>query len=229
MNITFSQKTRGVHHLWRVLAITALGLWLVVAGALGVAAAKTGQAKTPVATGFMNDMIVHHHQAVDMALMGAVKGSAEIQATALKIVRGQSLEMGAMQAWLPRNPTAEPVPMMGWMADRYAGLGQHIPEYDQFISACQARPGQMPGLATLDELNRLQQLSAGEFNRLWLRLMIQHHEAATIMIQFARDHAETSKVRMLAAGMLRDQVVESAYLRTLALRDGYSSGNANGR
>lgn len=227
--MAFFQKTRDVHRVWRLPVVAALGFLLLVAGAVGGAASQSAQSEAPVATGFLNDMIVHHHQAVDMALMGAMKGSAEIQAIALKIVRGQSLEMGTMQAWVPRNSIDAPKPMMGWMSDRYARLGQHIPEYDKFISACQATPGQMPGMATLDELNRLQQLTGGEFNRLWIRLMTQHHEAATIMIQFAQDHAETSRVRMLAAGMLRDQVQEAAYLRTLALRDGFLRGKSDGR
>jgi uncharacterized protein (DUF305 family) len=229
VSITVSQKPHGVHRLWRVLAIAALVLWLTVAGAWWAQREQADADKTPVATGFMRDMVVHHHQAVNMALVGAIKGSAEVQALSLNIIRSQSLEMGMMQAWTPRYPTTEFGPMMGWMSDKYALLGQHIPDYDKFILECQANPGQMPGMATLDELNLLQQSSGKAFNRLWISLMLRHHSAAIVMIRFAADHSESDRARNLASSMLRDQVKESAYLITLAQRDGLDVAGEVGR
>lgn len=223
MSILTTGQSGGVHRLWRGVAIGALGLWLTAALAWWALERGRDPLQTPVATGFMRDMSLHHNQAVNMALMGAVKGSPDIQATSLKIIRGQSLEMGMMQAWtMPGAQTVQSpsAPMMGWMADQYARLGQHIPEYDKFISACQARPDQMPGMATLDELTRLQKNTGVAFSRLWLELMIRHHAAAIVMTRFAADHAETSRVRSLATSMLRDQVQESAQLIMLARQDG---------
>ncbi|PUE34404.1 hypothetical protein B9Z52_05725 [Limnohabitans sp. Jir72] len=222
----------GVHRLWRVLAIAAVGLWLTAAVAWWALERVHDPVQPAVATGFMRDMGVHHNQAVNLALLGAVKGSPDIQATSLKIIRGQSLEMGMMHAWtMAETQTAQAsgAPMMGWMADRYARLGQHIPEYDKFILACQAHPDQMPGMATLDELSRLQQATGVAFQHLWLELMIRHHAAAIVMTRFAADHAETSRFRSFAASMLRDQVQESVQLLTLARRDGLDMQNHQGR
>lgn len=222
----------SVRNYWRMLAI-ALGLALGALTALAWADKSAREpGNTPVAIGFLLDMSVHHNQAITMAMQGAVKGTPEIRSTALKIIQGQSMEMGMMQAWsMPakQNADVKQVPMMGWMADRYASLGVHIPAYDQFISACLTNPAQMPGMASLKELQQLQQSVGREFNRLWLQLMIRHHEAAMVMIQFASEHAETAQVRNLASGMLRDQVKESAYLLTLAHREGFSPQVANGK
>jgi uncharacterized protein (DUF305 family) len=221
----------SVRHYWRILVIV-LVLTLVTFAALAWAAKSEQQpGNTPVAIGFLLDMSVHHNQAITMAMQGAVKGTPEIRSTALKIIQGQSLEMGMMQAWsMPAKQYADTTqaPMMGWMADRYARLGVHIPAYDQFISACLTNPTQMPGMASLEDLQQLQKSVGREFNRLWLQLMIRHHEAAMVMIQFASEHAETVHVRNLASGMLRDQVKESAYLLTLAHREGFSPQAANG-
>jgi uncharacterized protein (DUF305 family) len=213
-------QTGVVQRPWRWIALILLVLLLGAVATMWSDRVGHDLSHAPVARGFMRDMSIHHNQAVSMAFMGALKGSAEIQATSLKIIRGQSLEMGVMQAWTPPSPTAESGPMMGWMADRYARLNQHIPEYDKFISACQANPGLMPGMASLDELNRLQQSSGKEFNRQWITLMIRHHSAAMVMVRFAVDYSESDRVHNLASSMLRDQVQELAYLSTLAQRDG---------
>lgn len=224
------QRSPGVHRVWRVLAIAGFTVWLVSASLWWTTQAAQSPSSRPVAMGFARDMSIHHNQAVNMALLGAVKGSPEIQSMALKIIRGQSLEMGMMQAWsMPSARGSGPnnAPMMGWMADRYARMRVHIPEYDKFILACQSNPHQMPGMASLQELQQLQQLAGREFNSQWLQLMIRHHEAATIMIQFASEHAETAQIRTLATSMLRDQVQESAYLISLVRRDGFMPKNPN--
>lgn len=214
-------KSSSAHKAASLVAIVLLCAGLLLAGIAWLQSSLQETFRNPVATGFLNDMLVHHDQAVTMAMLGAMKGSPEIKATSLKIIRGQSLEMGLMQAWArpPLQAGAAPeAPMMSWMADHYAQMDVHIPAYDQFIQACQTNPAQMPGMASLQDLQHLNQAAGFEFDSKWLQLMINHHEAATIMVQFAQEFAETAKVRTLASAMLREQLQESAYLVTLAKR-----------
>lgn len=67
-----------------------------------------------------------------------------------------------------------------------------------YITDCNASPGGMVGLATTEELNRLRDLEGDARDRLFLELMIRHHQGALPMAQFAAQNADTSLVRGLA-------------------------------
>jgi uncharacterized protein (DUF305 family) len=158
----------------------ALALWFFLSG------------QTPgdgsVEAGFARDMSVHHAQAVEMAEIARDKTeSAEIRTLATDIALTQQGQIGHMQGWLSvwRLPPTGPEPPMAWMG--------HPTE------------GRMPGMASPEEIRRLQEASPGEADRLFLQLMIPHHQAAIPMAEAALERTDNPQVTDLAEGIIAAQ------------------------
>jgi uncharacterized protein (DUF305 family) len=111
---------------------------------------------------FMQDMIPHHHQAMQMAaLVGDRTNRREIVDLAGRIAASQGDEIAFMQKWL---------------RDR----GQRIPDptaHDEMHVA-----HTMAGMATPEQMAELARLEGADFDRLFLELMIPHHEGAVTMV-----------------------------------------------
>ncbi len=119
---------------------------------------------TPADATFMQHMIVHHQQALDMAVLVKDRtNTEELVAIAGRIESSQADEIAFMQDWLTTR--GEPVadPMM-------AGHGAHM----HHMMAGMASPEQMAALAAA---------GGTEFDRQFLTLMIAHHEGAVEMVE----------------------------------------------
>lgn len=147
-----------------------------------------------VDAGFARDMSTHHTQAVVMAGYTRLHTSnASVLLLANDIYNDQTFQIGEMQGWLDtwgltRSTT---LPMMGWMA------GHKL-----------AANGLMPGMATPDEVSKVQSLTGTALDIDFLQLMIRHHQGGLQMAQYAVDHASKSYVRDLANSMLQAQSSE---------------------
>src|SRR5262245_25213455 len=120
--------------------------------------ANTGY--SPADAAFMQHMFVHHKQAVDMVALGKARTSnPAILAIARRIDASQADEMKFMRKWLAdrREPLA--------MADT-----EHAHEA-------------MKGMATEEQLARLAGASGTAFDRLFIQLMIPHHQGALDMVE----------------------------------------------
>lgn len=105
---------------------------------------------------YMQDMILHHRQALDMAILAPNRAeSARLKSLASRIKDSQGPEIQWMRTWLQQQ-------------------GQRVPGHHA------AHDG-MPGMATQEEMDRLAAASGPEFDRLFLELMIRHHEGAIAM------------------------------------------------
>ena len=115
---------------------------------------------------FISGMIGHHAQAVLMAGWAPSHGaSAAVRGLCERIVVAQRDEIAFMQRWLrERN---EPVPP----ADP---RGHVMPGMDH--------PMLMPGMLTPEQMAELDAARGPEFDRLFLRYMIQHHQGAITMV-----------------------------------------------
>ncbi|HZV85431.1 MAG TPA: DUF305 domain-containing protein, partial [Brevundimonas sp.] len=125
---------------------------------------------------FMQDMILHHGQAVAMAAL--VDGRTNTQAVrdiAARIDASQADEIEFMQGWLRER--GEPGPAAGGMA----GM-----DHSQHGAAGMADHGSahasMPGMATTAQMAALTAAQGVEFDRQFLTLMIAHHEGAVKMV-----------------------------------------------
>ncbi|QUL37544.1 DUF305 domain-containing protein [Erythrobacter sp. JK5] len=113
---------------------------------------------------FMQHMIVHHQQALDMAqLVKDRTNTEEIVAIAGRIEASQEDEMAFMREWL--SARGEPVEMPG-MAEHAVHL-HHM----------------MAGMASPEQLAALAAAQGTEFDRQFLTLMIAHHEGAVDMVE----------------------------------------------
>ena len=113
---------------------------------------------------FMQEMIVHHQQAVDMAAL--VKGRTNrpaIVELARRIDASQEDEMKFMRKWLTDRGQAVPNPQAAQLS--HAAHGDH----------------KVPGMATPAQLAALAAAKGAAFDRMLLERMIAHHEGAVTM------------------------------------------------
>jgi uncharacterized protein (DUF305 family) len=112
---------------------------------------------------FMQDMIPHHQQAVEMAaLVRDRTNRPEINDVAGRITVSQRDEMDFMRQWLRER--GERVP------SRTAYSGMHTDH-------------KMAGMATPREIDQLAESQGTDFDRMFLQLMITHHEGAVTMVE----------------------------------------------
>jgi uncharacterized protein (DUF305 family) len=148
--------------------------------------------------GFARDMMVHHAQAVQMAEIVRDKTeSEEIRTMAADIALTQQAQIGQMQGWLAvwGLPASGREPAMTWMG--------HPTE------------GRMPGMASPEELNDLQQASPEEADVLFLQLMIPHHEAAIPMSEAVLEETDRPEVERLAGAIAASQQGEIEMMKGL--------------
>lgn len=112
---------------------------------------------------FMQDMIPHHNQAMQMAELVAERTNRPgLVDVAGRINVSQRDEIDFMQQWL--SSRGERVPDPG------AYDAMHIDH-------------QMAGMATQQQMDELALAQGTEFDRLFLQLMITHHEGAVTMVE----------------------------------------------
>jgi uncharacterized protein (DUF305 family) len=117
---------------------------------------------TPADVRFMQGMIGHHAQAVEMtALVPSRTSREDMRKLALRIEVSQADEIKMMQRWLEVRGQAVPGPH---------ALHMHGATL-------------MPGMLTADEMSRLAEAKGAEFDRLFLEGMIKHHDGALTMVQ----------------------------------------------
>jgi len=120
---------------------------------------------------FMQGMIHHHAQAVEMVDLLRARGkSKELQSFGERISISQTDEIQYMKKWL--QDRGQPlVPGHGHM-DHMAGMDH---------SNMGSMP-LMPGMLTPQQMETLAKSKGEEFDRLFLTGMIQHHNGALIMV-----------------------------------------------
>ena len=116
-------------------------------------------AAVPPDVRFMQDMIPHHAQALDMAELAEGRGARrEVRLMAERIEVAQRDEVAWMRQWLADRGAAAP--------DAHAHHGSHAA---------------MAGMATPAQMAALAAASGPDFDRLFLTLMIRHHQGALTM------------------------------------------------
>jgi uncharacterized protein (DUF305 family) len=161
--------------------------------------------------GFARDMMVHHAQAVEMAEIVRDKTeSEEIRTLAADIALTQQAQIGQMQGWLQvwDLPPTGTEPAMSWMGEPHEG--------------------RMPGMASPEEINDLQQAPPEEAEALFLQLMVPHHEAAVPMAQAVLKETDRKEVERLAGSIVASQQAEIELMRGLLQRRGVTVEDGEG-
>jgi uncharacterized protein (DUF305 family) len=127
-------------------------------------------APSPKDVEFMQGMIMHHAQAVEMtALMASHTENKELRLLGARISKSQSDEIDFMKRWLiargqsTEMPTKEMPGMPGMDMSKHEML--------------------MPGMLTSKQMAALRNAKGDEFDHLFLTGMIQHHGGALIMVK----------------------------------------------
>jgi uncharacterized protein (DUF305 family) len=178
--------------------VTLLVTAALMAGMIGWMVGDTNSriAHSQVDTGFLQDMREHHEQAVLMSFIYRTRPDVDpaLNTIAREIVVGQSLEVGRMIQLLRDFGESEVNPndvSMLWM-----GMS--------------ATPGQMPGMATDEELAQLGRLSGRDADELFVELMTAHHRGGIEMADYVTENGRNAEVVEMAAAMASGQRGEIA-------------------
>ncbi|MCO6512157.1 MAG: DUF305 domain-containing protein [Aridibacter famidurans] len=126
---------------------------------------------------FMQGMIVHHAQAVEMvALMADRTDNKELLLLGARISHTQAEEIGFMKRWLESRGEKSSMGGMDMKGEDHAG--HHMPDKKMDMS-----DHQMPGMLTPKQMEELAAAKGTEFDRLFLTGMIQHHIGALVMVR----------------------------------------------
>jgi uncharacterized protein (DUF305 family) len=129
---------------------------------------------------FMQGMIRHHAQAVEMtALIESHTKNRDLRLLAARISHSQSDEIKFMKRWLaargqPISPAMAEMPGMD-MSSHSMDIASHSML--------------MPGMLTTKQMEALKKAKGEDFDHLFLTGMIQHHNGALIMVKDLFDTA----------------------------------------
>lgn len=123
---------------------------------------------------FMQGMIMHHAQAVEMtALIASHTENKELRTLGARISSSQSSEIRFMKRWL---------------AARGERISMAMPEMAG-IDMSHEKMALMPGMLTAEQMEALRKAQGAEFDHLFLTGMIQHHNGALTMVKDLFDTA----------------------------------------
>ena len=154
----------------------------------------SGIQHTPADVAFMQGMIGHHAQALEMtALLYERSTWQDIRMLAQRIDVSQADEINMMQDWL---------------VVRDEGMAEHHAHGTML----------MPGMLTPDQMAELAAATESDFDRLFLEYMIMHHHGAVVMVEdlFASPGAaQESQIFNFASDVIADQSMEITRMRRM--------------
>ena len=162
-----------------------MGPGMMNGGMMG--AGTIADSNTPFDQRFLDQMIVHHQGAVMSAqMMIADSARPELRDLAQRIITGQQREIDQMGQW-----------RQNWYGAATSG----------------ALPGMMNGSmmgASMMNREQMRQMMGAnaDFDRMFLQMMIPHHEAAITMAQQALAQADHPEIKTLAQGIITTQRAE---------------------
>jgi uncharacterized protein (DUF305 family) len=127
---------------------------------------------------FMQGMIMHHSQAVEMTeLLRTRSKDTEVQALGKRISISQTDEMAYMKQWL--TDRGEPISEHGSMDM----AGMDMAGMDHMNHMNMGAMPMMPGMLTPEQMKALAAATGPEFDHLFLTGMIRHHTGALTMVK----------------------------------------------
>lgn len=210
---------RGRIVLAAVVAAVLIGVGAFAAGWLAAPRVPT-PGDTSVEAGFARDMQEHHNQAVEMAMIIRERtDDPEISSLAYDIATSQANQSGQMYGWLNswNLPQASSQPSMTWMFQpTLDGSADHAHGGSAAAGTAPMLPGgTMPGMASSDDIARLSTLSGIEAERLFLELMIAHHQGGVEMAESAISRTTNPLVLALANAVVFAQTGEITFMQEL--------------
>lgn len=151
-------------------------------------AAATSQEHSDADTEFAQMMILHHQGAIEMATMAEGRAqSDEVQQLASDIQFAQQPEIDLMTSWLET-----------W--------GEEPPSSEDDMGGMDHSSGHT-GMADDDQMQQLQDAGA-DFDRMFLEMMIEHHQGAITMSEQEQANGLNEDAVELAGTIIGDQTEE---------------------
>lgn len=194
---------------WMLVLTALVSAALVGSAAFGIGRMTAPENSRPGTTsaeaGFARDMQIHHDQGVQLAnIVRDLTADAPVRLLALDIAAVQGQQSGQLYGFLTEwgLPQAAREPSMTWMsrAGRTADGHEH--------AAAHIAGEPMPGLATPGQIAELAAASGVDAERIFLTLMIAHHQGAVEMADAALDRASNASVLAFSASVKRSQAAE---------------------
>ena len=149
---------------------------------------------------FMQGMIHHHGQALDMTdLLSSHTESEEMRLLAQRIDISQTDEMGMMARWLESR-------------------GEGVPKVREEEASPLKDDQLMPGMLTERQMAELASARGEAFDRLFLELMIVHHEGALTMVSelfLVSGAGQEPVIFQFASDVDADQTAEIGRMNTM--------------
>ena len=173
--------------------ITIIAALLVVIAAISLNSRDDGALTDSAMNGsdemFLQMMIPHHEQAVEMSNLALAKSkNPEVLKLAQQIKDGQSAEITQMNSWLDG-------------AGMPADMGQEMGH-------------DMGGMMGPEDMTALQSATGTAFDKLFLTSMIAHHEGALHMVLMIKDSNEP-KLLTLRDNIIKTQSAELETMKKL--------------
>ena len=169
--------------------------------------------------GFMQHMIVHHQQAVEMVALLETRGAdPRVGLMGRRIALSQEAEMELMRAWLAERGQPLAMPGMDHGAMDHAAPGHEGHAGHGAAPASADDTPVMPGMLSPRQMRELAAARGPEFDRLFLEGMIRHHQGALDMVDalMARPGAgEDTVLSDFLTSVVADQSAEILRMRLL--------------
>ncbi|MEU8788157.1 DUF305 domain-containing protein [Streptomyces sp. NPDC048643] len=136
-------------------------------------------------------MIAHHTQALRMAELAPDRAeSGAVRRIAARIAAAQGPEIATMKSWLEAHD-----------GDGASAGHDHA---------------DMPGMATKAQLKELRAADGSAFDRLFLRLMITHHDGAITMATDVKAQGNNIQIEEMADDVIAQQTSEISRMRAMS-------------
>ena len=148
---------------------------------------------------FAKDMVPHHQQAVTMADMALAQASTpQVKDLATRIKEAQGPELATMNGWL-----------VSWGESATDHSGHSVGSGHDMKS--------MKGMVSGPEMAAMGATSGAEFDRLFVKHMTAHHQAAVDMAKVELEKGKYEPAKALARGIITAQEKEIAEMATLQI------------
>jgi uncharacterized protein (DUF305 family) len=157
--------------------------------------AVSGESYNDADIAFVQGMIPHHAGAVDMAqLAGDRASNAEVKELARRIEQAQGPEIEQMRGFLAAWGVPEQAEGTGGMD--HGNMGHS-------------------GMMSEEQVQALENAQGPEFDRMFLEMMIEHHDGAVEMAQTEVAEGQNPDAQALAQKIIGDQQAEIAEMQEL--------------
>ena len=155
---------------------------------------------------FAQGMVPHHAQAIDMAKLAEQRAqSVQVKDLARQIEAAQGPEIATLNGWL--QSWGVPAPQTSMPGMDHGGMDHGGMDHGGMDM------GQ--GMMSQDDMQKLQQAQGPAFDRMFLEMMIKHHEGAVIMAQAEIAQGQFPDAKQMAQQIITTQQAEIGTMQNM--------------